>query len=61
MTQSTPRNRTFGWVLRVILSSLALELTYRLAPSDAGQFRAAILEAEVAMRRDSNLPERQAA
>ena len=57
--QDAPRNRTFGWALRTILSSLALEVTYRLAPPSAEGFRAALLDAEAAMRRDSNLPARR--
>lgn len=58
---NTPQNRTLGWVLRIIVSSLALDLAYLFAPLSASDYRAALLDAANAMRRDSGLPERRAA
>ncbi|WP_426313836.1 hypothetical protein ACN9MF_20190 [Methylobacterium fujisawaense] len=57
----TPPNRTLGWLLRMLLSSVMLEGAYWLAPPAAAETRAAMVEAGHAMRRDSDLPARQIA
>lgn len=58
---NSPGNRTLGWVLRIIASSFALDFAYHFAPAEAEGYRAALLDAASAMRRDSGLPERKAA